>query len=561
MLSLQPRSRPLIFLITFVLTLLTACSSDDDGGTGPGPVPTHDEAITALENAIYEMMNGPDPREPGDIDFTHAHDLFSRIVADDPSNSSARLGMAVSGVMAVLANDRVNETFHAWEAYLQEFTPFEAESGLLRPLGIAISPMPDSGCLDLPFNALGNTVMAGMQPKLRAVDPTIGAVQDVLHDVVIPSLESAAAQLAIVGGDSNFLFVITPRMQGDIEADPLEFDRTDALALRAGVLLLSSVCRAAVTYDLSFATHDAIGLTAALDRETGNFLRLRSDGATQLARAETDFLDAVDAVDETIDSLLEETDSQDDDLIVVGPDSFSERELRDLQAIELVDAREFFTTGIVITEDWDGDWQTPPVALTVSAHEFFQNPVSDWKQVLPPYSVTAVIGEDYAGSVYAQLQTFVDVTMPTGGYASAWLQAQYDGVGITYLYSSGDATLESALVSELDAIVTQIKSWPEYQGGNTYIYAYVEGVFVQGLNSDVMVHVQLDTAQFDYYYVPKFTWQADSYSTWQNQWTNYTLNGLLPDMDSAAELMGTFGFGPESWRQEWVIEWFDIDFD
>ena len=104
----------------------------------------------------------------------------------------------------------------------------------------------------MPLEIMAQSLFVGMQPKMEIVEPSISRVQNIFRNQVIPALEESATHLARVAENPDFVFWVTPMMQGDAEEDSLELDLTEVLAARAGVLLLSSICRLAVAYDLSF---------------------------------------------------------------------------------------------------------------------------------------------------------------------------------------------------------------------------------------------------------------------------------------------------------------------
>lgn len=544
------------------LFLWSGCSSstdpdDDDDG---GQVPQIEEAEDALASSMYVMMNLDDLNSPDEVDFTEAEDLYARILQDEPGNVDARLGAAVTGVLSVMADAEVNAAFDEWEAYLENNTPFEADSGTLQPMGIPLSPVPHGDSLELPLGLMKSAVMAGMPWALDSVNPSVGEVQTIFRTKVIPRLVAATEHLAVVAQTEGFSFTITPRMQGDLEANPQEFDVTDAYALRAAGLLLTAACRMAVAYDLNFLSYDGPGIEAALDRESGTFLSLASDGAAMMAQAENDFLAAIDALDDGIDALFAETDNQYDDLIIIGPDDLDQTEVLEFQLYDLADARTFLTDGWEFTEDWDGDWMTPDITLEVVPHNFMQNPVADWKQVLPPYAIGTTIGNDYAGwveDVSYEEYTF-DLAAPT--YGSATLQAEFSDGQNVYLNTWGNDALEQVLLDFTLTLSPDFLEDPAIEGDQVWVTIYISGDYLAGPNTDD-IEINVGYEVFDHYYVPVFTWEAQNFDDWVAGMANYTLNGLLPGVTSSQELMSIFGMTADDWEQELIVEWYDLDVD
>jgi hypothetical protein len=554
-------NRIALSLVVLALFWLASCSSDDpvDAGGGGGNGTADEEFIAGvadLESELFAMINTGNIESPGDMDFTAAHDHFAEAVRKSPLNKQARFGLSLTTLLALTSDSEINAAFDEWEQYLADNTPFKGSGNALSPLGVPLTFASGNRTLELPLEILAPSLMVGLQPGLKAVEPNISRVQDIFRDRVIPALELSASHLGEVAEDPDFVFWVTPMMQGDAAEDSLELDRTEILAARAGVLLLTSACRMAVAYDLSFPSYDAAGILSALDYDAGNMLALRSDGIEQMAGVETDFLAAVNALDAGITSLLGETDSQDNDIIKIGPDLASRTELVDFQNTDLPKARDIFASGLVLNEDWDSDYLTPNVDLRINAHNFFSNPITDWKQVFPPYTVsTREVSDAWIPRDY--INNWNGFNSTTAGSAEGgcvfWVENSYVVRDSTWGHP------------ELSQFARMVGGWElEYLMYYGYIYAGTltvagAGDLVVGYNYiDLFMDFELVT-DAPTTVIPHLTWEADTFQEWKSGLDNPNFNGLLPEINTIDQLFTLFGYDGDGWEKEFDIDWTDLD--
>jgi hypothetical protein len=205
---------------------------------------------------------------------------------------------------------------------------------------------------------------------IQMANPQIGRTQDILRDRVLPKLVAAINHLGVIVGNPDYTYIVTPRMQGDVSASPAEIDLTDIHAVRAGVSLLSAVCRILISYELGIAAYDNTSLSQAL-MPGSSWLALRQDGAAHMSAVPADLLLATDEIDAALEALLLETDPQHDDIIKIDPSGLTQTEVNDIRA-ELPRVRELLNDGAILTKDWDLDPLTPPVALQVNVGDFFR---------------------------------------------------------------------------------------------------------------------------------------------------------------------------------------------
>jgi hypothetical protein len=534
-----------LLVVLLVVAVLPGCSKKSSAPTSGGACDQQIAAAnTALENALYAELNS-NPQRPADVDFQGANQLYQSALLCSPTNATANFGAAVLGLLTVSSDAEVNAAFDEWKLYLQTHTPFEAPSARNAPLGVPVVFGSGRTALRLPFDLVPASVIALAQPRRSLDDPQISRLQGILESRVIPRLTLALARLQMVAADPGFRFVVTPRMQGDVDADPVEIDHTDVLALRAACGLLASACHVAVSYQLNFAAYDSLGLLQALAPGSG-WMALRPQGAASMGSAGSELSGAVDDLDDAISSLLAESDPQGDDVIKIGPDGVSRAEAESIQ-VHLDDVRAGMTTGYTRVEDWDGNGGTPDVPLTIRLGQLFTNPVPDWKALFPSYTVSVVRKAASQTTEYLGGTVQADVTAPGDGSFSATyiLNIQHDQVFSEY--SFGDAFLIPYLQQVLQDRYAIAKAKPGYMGHFSGS-AQVGATMVTGSNSVSISYQTFTNLVSQYTYSPVITWTADTFAQWI--WPDPTLHGLLPGMGSSSQLLTTFGITADNWTKE-----------
>jgi hypothetical protein len=545
--------RTLALVVTLLATLLClGCGKDKV--TEP---PVYDDTSLRAADSVLALVLldelGTEPQRPSDVDFTAPYNLYNAAVADPKLSAAARLrarfGAAVLGMLMLSTDAEVNAAFDEWSQYLADRVPFEVGPTPGGPLGIPTGLTDARRALRLPFDVVPLSLVAHTRAPLGTVDPQISRVQAILRDRVLPRLSEAIAHLNVIGADPSFQFIVTPAMQGDPEADPVEIDRTDALALRASCKLLASACHVAVAYELGFPAYDQASLLAAIQPGSGWLARL-PDGVTQMRLARTDILGSLNDVESTIGSLLAETDDQDDDVIRVGPGAL-ERASLDSVTSRLGQVRQALNSGFTLTADWDGNGGTPDVPLTINLRPMFDTPVQDWKQLLPAYAGSLDERPFNRYWVYGQASEQATVTVSKArSYSGYYSKSVSTSSSSEYFY--GDSEIVNGLRQVVQARFTNVSAQPGW-GREYYASCSFFGDLPTGVSQVPTTVGESYSMAAAFVYVPVITWNAEQFSEWV--WPDPTMNGLLPDIGSTTELLTTFGYDPTSWQREVVLDW------
>ncbi len=577
MLTSRLRIKALLPLLLVGLVSLASCfGSDDNTDQNCDNI----DALLAtarqtLENELYREFNddAPDPDVPSDVDFSASRTAYLEAYECETSNLQARFGLAVTNLLALAVDTEVNAAFNEWDTYLDEHTPFEAETGKFRPLGIPLAFASGREAMGLPFDVVIHSQVLNVKAGLLKADPSISRVQNILSTIVMPTVQQSLEYLSLVAADDGFVFNLSPRMQGyedDEIEERREIDQTDVLAMLAAGKLLRAACRVAVAYDVSFASYDAAGLLAALDQDNGTMFELRSGGAAHMQAVPGECIAAIDALDAAITSLLAETDNQDDDVIKIGPSDLDRDEVLDLQEDYLIDLRSGFNGPTTRVEDWDDDSDTPDAALTVDLKAFFNDPVDDFKALLPAYSVTTTdvpLHDEtsgpqsmFGGDEYVQSDP---IDFPVAGVYGADCSIEYSQFVITDSGCYGDSELFAEIDDALDDRVSVITALPDW-GGYCYVWATFED-YVPAGSSTVTFQVEWnytlepedDDEDETMVSIPVITWDATSYETWTDGFPDPTINGLFPGMTDVRDLFDLFEPEITDWEQESELDWTD----
>jgi hypothetical protein len=533
-----------------ILTLLFSqfsCTSDngatEPGGNDPEGAKSDVElANQALADVLYAMINSDGSELMQDIDFSDPFVLYTSAFSKDPANQDANFGLALTGMFMMTLEQQVNDAFEEWQSYLEGNEPFQV------PLGQSASGLNLGFPTSLNSFSIHNIDLAksivGMH-RIALIDaPKISTIQNIFEIFLLPKLNDALSKLDFIDDNPQYVFTVTPKMQGDLMADPLELDLTEIYALQVSLHMLKVVVDMAVAYDLDFTSFDSLGIIEALSPGS-NFLMVRNSG-TSLADAKISLLTAITKLESGIAFLRKETDSQDDDIIKLDPGNGDDADLDSILAYT-DEAREFLNTGLTFTENWDGNENTPDEELTIHLGKYFDSPVQDLKSLFPDYTVS--VGKDTSYDDYnwyyyqAQVNTSID-----GGDGGSYHYNRYytwDQYGNEYANEDTNLSVPAfeiafknkvAELRQLDGI--------EYMYVNLYWSSYLSS----GPNSiDAILWWEYSIRQQEFVmFFPILTWDAETFDEWVLP--DPTIGGVLPGMTDP-EFKRIFGITEDGWEK------------
>ncbi len=354
-------------LVSVVAALLTGPADTASVLVVPAAPSLIGEALDSLEAALFiavTQLIDPGPFEVNKLDlfsFLPAKTLFEQALAVDPANQTAMFGLAVCTILSLEDDPGLRAAADGWDLWLQT----------------------NDDLHDL-------TTGTGNFP------PTLAEQQDLLRDVVQPAL-LAALDLFDRVDDPAFVFTVTARMQGKSPGavGPRELDHTDVLAIRSGIGAAIAGLDIALSVQTTPSPYGPAGFDAAF--ATGStFGSLAADGSMRRADARDRLLESVALAREALDSLQAETDDQTDDVVKYDPAAGSGYDNLDdvLGPVDVQNARDFLAdveatlqgpATLTTTSGLGEVLEFLKMNLVVDMSQFFLNPVSDLKTLLPQY--------------------------------------------------------------------------------------------------------------------------------------------------------------------------------
>jgi hypothetical protein len=536
----------------FLLLILIIIFSQFSCTTENGPTEPNDPegaksdielANQALADVLYLLINGDGPESIESINFSVPFGLYSSAFSKDPANYDANFGMALTGIFMITQDQQVSDAFEEWQSYLETGEPFQVPLGSQTGDGLNIGFPTSLSSFSIHNKDLAKTIVG--THKIALIDaPKISTIQNVFENSLLPKLTDALSKLDYVDDNPQYVFTVTPKMQGDLMADPLEMDLTEIYALQISLHMLKVVVDMAVAYNLDFTDYDSLGIINALSPGS-SFLSLRNSGQS-LGDAKTSLITAIDKLELGITFLRNETDSQDDDIIKVDPGSDDEADLDSILAYT-DEAREFLTTGLTFTEDWDGDEFTPEEKLTIHLGEYFDTPVQDLKSLLPSYSVS--VGKDTSADdynwYYGQSQVYASVDGGDGGYYYYYRSYSWDRYGYEYVYEDSNLAVPAFEI----AFKNKVADLRQLEGiESIYLSLYWSNNLSVGQNNiDETLYWDYQVRGQEYVmFYPILTWTAETFDQWI--FPDPTIGGVLPGMTDP-EFKRIFGISEDDWEQ------------
>ena len=419
-----------ILLLSAILTLWMGCSSDDDDGEESTPVPVDSLLAAAnaeLEDALFNLINS-DPQQPEDIDLSAPYEAYMDVLQRSPAHPTANFGAGVLEVMMLTRDPEIQSFFDDVQAFLDAGDYFAVESGLITNDVRVKDPVLSASALKFP--AFQPLTLTRRFSRALDDDPQVSDLQAICLNEVLPRMVTAVSRLDVVTTHADFVFTITPRMQGDPGEDPVELDLTEVHATLGVLHGVAAILNHFCAYTFDFSAYDGPGMLEAFSQGS-NFATLMRHDVMPTARSE--WLNAIFDFRAGINFLRSESDNQDDDLIVIDPyDGFTQSELD--SAEHYLNLVETALNGSQVVElDTDGDPWTPPEPLTVSLLALYETPIMDFKALFPNYSVELDTQQTDWG--YFTDYDFVPATIEvqSATYYGWYRQAQWnDGIQVYY---------------------------------------------------------------------------------------------------------------------------------
>ncbi len=534
------------FAVLFCLAFFIVSCTDEEETVTPTPNNTAvaDSLVNLANNALetvminlIESMEQDSIQEPGDVDMTEPYSLFLEAIDQDAEHPTANFGAGILEIVMLTQDADVQDMFDRMME-MDQFMPFIIDSAEVTTLP-GTQPLPQKGWTKLPLTA-PKFLNSGV--SLFDDDPVeYDEMRNLIINSFLPRLTTAISRLEITAYDADFIFSITPEMQGDENEDAIEIDHTDILAMLSGFYGIQAITNDMLAYNYDMGENTPDDLVEMLSQGS-DFATLHDDGAQHLAETRTAWLYALDRLEAAINSLEAETDNQSNDLIRLDPyDGPSQADL-DTAMTYIPKIRQTLNSQSTwVIDDETGD------EITVSLYNYYTNPPQDLKAMLPGYTVSYQAGawdtEEFDS--YEEI-TVYGYDQDATGYWYCW--AEWDDGELVGYYEDGyglDPGPGTALWNEL--VSTYVIEENIYVGINIYI----NKSWTQTDEADAEVSVYWEQAT-SYIAVPVITWEADSYEEWT--FPDPTFGGVFPDMTDA-RLKELWDMEAEDWEKTMVFDW------
>jgi len=566
----------LIVILSLAIISIWSCDEGLSGGGGSGVYVSPEDSLSSIvkvneaNDALEDIFNTIyDMEEPDSVsgfldavDFSTAYDLYIEAQTFNPNNHDANFGVAMTGLMEVTQDPSFRELATNWENYFINNTPFMVDNGrnnLIGRHGFGLPFTFESMRIPVvPFIA-GPLTMA----KMTVDDvPQFSELQVIIRTILLPIIDQSITSLASVETDTNFNFEISAQMQPDSEAESLELDLTEVYAIDMMLQVLKAICNTTIAYNFDFVSFDGAGIEAELNRGS-NFATLNSSGAQDLNNAYTAMTTAINKLELGINFLENETDNQSNDIIPnteLSPSDYDE--IRD--GIEIAQSAISEPTWVNIDcydeYDYDlDDWVWVCDSVQVDVKQFFTDPIDDFKEMIPPYSVNSDTTHDwdYIENIdgywnYEYEYITFDITVNTEGYYSFEYYRRIDPLGAIEIDMWADGLVLEVPQEVINAVDQKLNDLLSSYGSAYMIevYIYQSNWLVAGtneINSRIRWYVDEVELESSWEY-PVLTWDADTYTEWKNSWPDPTFNGIFPNW-TVDDLLDFLYYNEEDWEK------------
>jgi len=564
----------ILVLIAFSLFLIfNACEGfldEPDNGVSEEDSLAAIQKVEGANQKFEEIMNNllnmgePDSVQQAldALDFSDAFDLYSEAQLLNPNNDDANFGVALTGLLMITQDDNLQNMLNNWGNYFTTNTPFEVTNGTAKILGKRGFGLPISlEGMRVPMSAFVGGPLSLAKMSLDDV-PQFSEFQQIVSTLFLPIINASIEGLEKVEENQTYVFTITGGMQGDAQATSVELDLTEVYAIDMMLHALKAICYSVISYNFDFVSFDADGIVTELSRNS-DFATLKNKGGQYLSTAISSMKTAIDKFEDGIDFLVAETDNQDDDLIPI-PDGDDLADIRE----GIDDSRKALNgPKWMVYERWD-DYYDDYIedSVKVDIRKFFENSIDDFKEMVPPYTVSTGIDtttdwnwEDEP--IYYSIDSVEVSGLNNTNIYISFSYEVYEQETSIYASINIGGTPYDLIGGELDSSMVPSPLWDTYQHyqglvnqysteeyNNIYISFWWSGNVTTGRPLTIDSQFYIETGIAVYYVYPIITWGANTYQDWVVAWPDPTFNGIFPDM-SCEGLVEFLDISEEDWEQ------------
>jgi len=363
-----------LFIAASIMSMLfffSACNKNDNpsGPTATDPTGAADKVTQANQILIPKIIAFVNTGDTTALDLSSAEALYTEALSLDASNRDAHFGLALIDILSLGNNPELRN---------------------LGNLNVAIGPGMLNSLAAPNLTSYGTMIKERLFSTFKEpMEQALGKVhssqaghlpsyyQDIIETALLPKLTSAINHLAIVLGNPDYAFLITPQLTNGLTTETYRIDATEINLLKAMLHVAVTEASAAVSYNLDYDPADSAGVYQAW-QPGSSFLALRTNGSQRMKDVRSNFIAAASCVQASLNYLMTETPHTETDLINYNPadhDSF-------VEVISDLDSVKAALSGPM----------TFPGMPTVNFMNFFDNAIPDYKQMVPSYTASVQQG-------------------------------------------------------------------------------------------------------------------------------------------------------------------------
>lgn len=470
------------------------------------------------------------------IDLSEAQGFYLEATEKDWRNQDAHFGLGLTNLLILSQNTMMNDIFGS---RVKVYVPFNEASTPSNPVGYGFGLPLSIPRVNAMIATYFETPLSFARLQFESLD-TFNEFQTQVNDVFLPMVNAGLASLDSIDDNSDFEFILGTGIQ---------IDMVDIIAMESSLFGLQGFFKSLIAYNYELNTADSAAIIAGLTPGS-TFGTLNSDGATLLSEAHTSALNAISTAMLVSGMVAAET-SVLNHLLVEFTQSESSQTSSALAALTSALSGPLNVEYAYAGER--GDIVEGSASIDVS--QFYTNPVTDTKTLLPAYTMSAGTTSSYNRVTLNQPINFEESQVLVAGLDNTPIS-----VSIEYNESTGDTSAFVTLgfltfnlmTTDQSSLPTAVWDlWAEFQltideyADELYNFPEISfqwsGFVTTGIALTIDGIIDIDYLERTGSYIaPEIVWTATNYSDWLDGWTNPSANGLFPDFlaEDLALLMG-----------------------
>jgi len=472
-----------------------------------------------------------------DLDLSEPYDFYAQAHELDWRNQDANFGIGFTSLLILSQNAQLDDIFGS---HAKVFDPFRSTNDPVNTVGYAFGLPLTSDRMNGMMATYFESPLSSARLNFEYID-TFNAFQAEVINSYIPMIDVSLEALDTLNSDLDYSFSLGAGVQLGI---------TDISAIESSLLAIQGLFKGLAAYNFEMDTQTAAGITAGLS--TGStFASLNSNGASLLAEAHASALAAIDRATDVVGMLDAET--------TPGIHSFVQFDRANLPQVRagLVTLTDLISGPATVEYGFTDERGEISVdaSASIDLSQYYLNPVSDLKTLLPLYTVGTTTAYNYSQVTLNEQINIEETEVVVAGLNNTGIS-----IDIQYSESNSDTTatvtlgffsfnLLTANQNELPEAIWEL--WAEFMltigeySDEFYNFPEISfqwgGFITTGTSMTIDGNIAIDYLErTTSYTAPDIIWAAGNYGEWIAGWTDPTAKGMFPEFvgEDLAFLMG-----------------------